>query len=103
MNVAPNTRTVGWFLNYWTEQVVAPDPAMKPKTIEFYRYIVMTHLAPAIGDIALDKLTPVHVQAMLNDKRTSISERTEKPLSSRTVTGIQRTLRTALEVALSYA
>jgi len=102
VNVAPNTRTVGWFLNYWTEQVVAPDPAMKPKTIEFYRYIVTTHLVPAIGDIALDKLTPVHVQGLLNDKRTSISERTKKLLSSRTVTGIQRTLRTALEVAQSY-
>jgi integrase len=143
VSVAPNKRTVGWFLNYWLDQVVTPG-ANKPKTVTFYRYITETHLLPAIGDVLLDKLTGVHVQAMLNDKRNSRpewtagrlaridetlaslkarkpregdalkiesdrrnleSERAElltKTLSSRTVAGIRRTLRTALEVALGY-
>jgi integrase len=101
VSVAPNRRTVGWFLNYWLDHVVATSH-QKPKTVTFYRYITNTHLLPAIGEVALDKLTPVHVQALMNDKRKGLSGRTGKPLSERTVGGIRRTLRTALEVALEY-
>ncbi len=80
--------------------MVAADPGTKLKTVIFYRYITNIHLLPAIGDIGLDKLTPVHVRAMINDKRRCISEKTGKLLSGRTVKGIQRTLHTALEFAV---
>jgi integrase len=99
VSVAPNKRTVGWFLKYWIDEVVTPGD-FKPKTVTFYRYVVDSHLIPAIGDVLLDKRTGVHVTAMLNDKRRGSSERTGNPLSARTIAGIRRTLRTALEVAL---
>jgi len=102
VNIAPNKRTVGWFLNYWIDQVIALDPGIKPKTLKFYRYVVRIHLLPALGDIKLDKLTTVQVQAMLNHKRETISERTKRLLSPETVKGIKRTLHAALETALAY-
>ena len=75
-SIAPNVRTVGWFLSYWIDEVVAPDDQMKPKTVVFYRYIIESHLRPAFGPIRLESLTPAHVQALLNDKRKSLSART---------------------------
>jgi integrase len=100
-NIAPNTRSVGWFLNYWLDHVVATDDETKPKTLKFYRYIAEQHLIPAIGSVPLGKLTPVHVQALVNDKRATVSERTGRPLSPRTVLGIRRTLHAALEQAVA--
>ena len=99
-DIAPQHQTVAQFLNYWLDSVL--PGATKPKTKTFYRYITKTHLIPAIGQIRIQKLGPQHVQALLNDKLTSISERTGKKLSPRSVRHIHRTLCTALETAMKY-
>src|SRR5690606_39954287 len=35
-----------------------------PKTLETYKYLISNHIAPQIGKIPLDKLTPYQLQRM---------------------------------------
>ena len=109
-DIAPQSQTVGQFLVYWLETVI--PGATKPKTEKFYRYIATTHLIPAIGKIQMQKLTPQHVQALINAKLACAKQpRIRKAgsdapaaamLSERSVRHIHRTLCTALEVATKY-
>jgi integrase len=118
-DIAPQSQTVGQFLTYWVDHVI--PGATKPKTEEFYRYIVATHLIPTVGKIQIQKLSPQHVQALINDRsNTTKQPRAKKPpkvpasaapgtvpieakkLSPQTVRQIHRTLCTALEMAVKY-
>lgn len=86
----PN-QTVGQFLRGWLATYV--KPGTRPKTYETYAGLVEQHLIPSIGAIRLDKLTPDHVQAMLNAKA-------QTKLSRRTVFHLRAVLRTALNRAI---
>jgi integrase len=113
--VAPERQSVEQFLTYWLAEVI--PGSTKPKTETFYRYIVTTHLIPAIGKIQIQKLGPQHVQTLINGKLdTAKMPRAKKPaesaerepepplakLSARSVRHIHRTLCTALETAMKY-
>jgi integrase len=111
--VAPEKQSVEQFLTYWLDEVV--PGSTKPKTETFYRYVVTTHLIPAIGKIQVQKLSPQNVQALINNlvatpklsrakkpkKKTDSGEK-PKLLSARSVRHIHRTLCTALETAVKY-
>src|SRR2546421_11169052 len=56
--------TVERFLRQWLEDVARQR--VRPQTFKRYRELVTAHLIPALGRIALDKLGPADVQAMLN-------------------------------------
>ncbi len=79
------------FLADWLENWV--KPSVKPKTYSSYDDTVRLHLKPSLGHVALAKLTPQHVQSMLN-------ERLRFGLSPRTVAYIRSVLGIALARAL---
>ena len=85
--------TLEHFLNRWLDDVVKPHRA--PKTYEQYEYLCRVHIAPALGRIRLDKLTPERIQRFLVGKRTG-------GLSAETVTRMRAVLRVALERALRW-
>jgi hypothetical protein len=83
-NIAPQKQTVGQFLNYWLSEIV--PGSTKPKTEAFYRYISNSHLIPGLGNIALQKLTPQHVQAFINERLTR-SKQYPKPKKAKETAG----------------
>jgi integrase len=84
---------IGGFLDRWLEQVVAVRN--RPRTHGSYSDIARLYLKPHIGKLTLLKLTPEHVQSMLN----ALSA---QGLSPRTVTYIRAVLRKALNQALRW-
>lgn len=56
-------QTVGTFLSKWLEETV--KPSARPRTYYTYEHRIRLHLVPAFGRIALDKLTPQHVQSFI--------------------------------------
>lgn len=88
--VVGEKQRVGDFLADWLENWVRPS--VKPKTFSSYSDTVRLHLVPSLGRIVLAKLTPQHVQAMMNDRLAS-------GLSPRTVSYI----RSVLSIALARA
>lgn len=91
--VAVERQTVGQFLDRWLADVA--KPSIRPKTYRSYSLIVRLHLAPALGRHQLAKLSPQHVQTMMNDKLAA-------GLSPRTVHHIRAVLRQALGQALKW-
>ena len=63
--VLPQSMTVGEWLEEWMTNVVAPTRAAS--TEYGYRNIVENHLVPALGEVALERLTPRHVQKYYTD------------------------------------
>lgn len=89
--VVGEKQKLGEFLADWLENWV--KPTVKPKTFSSYADTVRLHLVPSLGRVTLTKLTPQHVQAMLN-------ERLGSGLSARTVAYIRSVLGIALARAL---
>ncbi|MEG0779972.1 MAG: tyrosine-type recombinase/integrase [Oscillospiraceae bacterium] len=58
--------TVEGWLNYWLEGVIARQRAVS--TIYGYRNIMRCHLIPALGGLPLDELSPMRLQAYVDDK-----------------------------------
>lgn len=56
----PTTKTLGQWLEYWLEEVIAPSRA--ETTTYGYRKIVENHLVPALRDIPLQRLHPQDIQ-----------------------------------------
>ena len=61
--------TVAQYLDQWLAQVV--KPSVRHWTYTSYEVNVRRHIKPAIGHIALDRLTPAHVQALINQASES--------------------------------
>ena len=85
--------SVGDFLDQWLSEVVKPN--VRPWTLKGYEVHVRLHLKPTIGKVQLDKLTPLHVQQLLNGKIAS-------GMSPKSVRYIRGTLRTALNQAVHW-
>lgn len=58
--------TLGQWLAYWLEEVVARDRA--ESTIYCYRNIIRCHVAPALGTVPLSQLTPLRIQNYLHEQ-----------------------------------
>jgi integrase len=86
-------QTVGAFLDRWLVDVA--KPTVRPKTYASYAQLVRLHLKPALGHHQLAKLSPQHVQAMMNAKSAA-------GLSPRTVQYLRAILRRALGQALKW-
>jgi integrase len=122
--VSTELHPLGKFLESWLGEVA--KNSVRPKTFRTYSDIVKLHIAPALGSIKVEKLTPEIVQRFLNDKMGSaicphckVSVRgnwTEhiaelhsnekaigfRPISAKTVGHIRATLRCALAVAMQW-
>lgn len=57
-------QTVSSLLEIWLRD--SATERVRPRTLERYEGIVRLHLIPALGHIRLNKLTPAHVDAMMN-------------------------------------
>lgn len=89
--VVGEKQTLGDFIADWLENWV--QPTVRPKTFSSYHDTARLHLIPTLGRIRLAKLTPQHVQSLLN-------ERLRSGLSPRTVAYIRSILSIALARAL---
>ena len=91
--VSMERQTVEQFLKHWLEDLARPS--IRPSTYRSYEQLVRIHIAPRIGRVQLSKLTPQHVQTLLQDCSGS-------GLSPRTVAYIHATLRNALNRAVRW-
>ena len=64
--VKPGKITVGEFGQQWLSDYVWPN--LSPATARGYEFIVKKHLAPALGNIALNRLKPEAIQHYLSGK-----------------------------------
>jgi hypothetical protein len=55
--------SVNDFLDTWLDDHV--KNSTRPNTLKFYQMITRLYVRPAIGDMELDKVGPVHVQAVV--------------------------------------
>jgi integrase len=89
INVATGRQTVKAFLEHWLE---VSKQRNKTRTYEGYERIVALYLVPHLGHIVLSKLTPEHVQTMID----------RLALAPNTVRNIRAVLRRALNQALKW-
>jgi integrase len=96
--VTNGKQTVGEYLGEWIEAIC---PSLAPETCRSYRYIVETHLIPALGSFKLDKLTPGDVEKMLSDRMgTRRGRKWKNGLSPRSLSHLRAVLRRALGQAV---
>ena len=93
LDLSARSQTVGKFLSDWLETTARPT--LRPKTLHSYAQLVRLYIVPAVGSVPLAKLTPQHVQRMMQ-------EMTAKGLSPRTVQYTRAVLRRALGYALKW-
>jgi len=91
--VAIQRQTVEQFLEHWLENAVRP--ATRPATFSSYTDTVKLHILPILGRLPLSKVSPQHVQTLLNQKL-------KQGLSSRYVAYIRAVLRIALNQAKKW-
>lgn len=68
---------------------------LSPTTVERYRLDIEKRIIPAIGSIRLDRLQPLHIEALVQQARAS-------GLSDRSVLHLYRVLHRALEMAVRW-
>jgi integrase len=97
-HVDPTRMTVRQWLTTWLAAVRAE---ISPKSHERYTEIVENFLAPALGNLPITKLAPVHIQEAYNKWATSgRRDRKSGGLSPRTRRHIHRILKAALSRAV---
>jgi integrase len=84
--------TVERFLKDWLASVKS---SLRVRSYEAYNAIVENHLTPEIGRIKLEKLTPMHIQRLLDSKL-------EAGLSPRSVSAVKIVLGAALKQAVRW-
>ena len=87
VDVKASRQTLGAYLAWWLDDVVAPERA--PKTTTTYRDIVRLHVVPTLGKTTLERLSAKDVLALLRAKQ-------REGKSPRTVAIIRAVLHTAL-------
>jgi integrase len=89
----PERQTVGDFLTLWLRDTASTN--VRPSTFRSYESIIRLHLLPTVGKTPLARLTPSHVQDLINRKLA-------EGLSPRRVEYIRAVLRHALNQALRW-
>lgn len=85
--------TLGQYLEDWLGTYEAPSVA--PQTLKDYRQIVKNHIAPALGKLTLEQVTPQRIQSLLNEKHAG-------GLAPRSVQYVHAVLRAALRKAVEW-
>ncbi|MBI4853561.1 MAG: site-specific integrase [Acidobacteria bacterium] len=87
------SQTLGEFLDFWLEKSV--KPSLRPATYSSYQILVKTHIKPTLEQIKLIKLSPQHLQTLMQEKLSA-------GLSTRTVQYLRAILRRALNQAIKW-
>ncbi len=90
--IAPERQTVSQFLAAYLDSI---RDKVRPRTLERFEGLVRLHIAPALGSIRLDKLSPQHIQRLLDAK---IAE----GLSAQSVVHVRNLLRLAFNRAVRW-
>ncbi|MEG2455418.1 MAG: tyrosine-type recombinase/integrase [Oscillospiraceae bacterium] len=90
--VLPQSITLGQWLSYWLEEVIAPSRA--ETTAYGYRGMIKNHTMPALGEIPLQQLAPQDIQRYYGRLLS------EKSLSPNTVRRHHAMLSSALRMAV---
>ena len=98
-----NEYTVATWLQTWFELYAKPN--IRPSTMNYYHRNIEQHVAPAIGDIPLNKLTTRDLQKLYNDLQSNgrlrkVQKKKKPGLSNSTVRGIHMMLHNALDRAM---
>ena len=96
----PAKMTVKEYLAKWLSDYAATN--VSRKTHERYEEIVRNHLEPAIGNLPLPRLQPLHVQECYSGLLKSGRKNGKGGLSKRTVLHVHRLLHTALGHAVKW-
>ncbi len=90
---APGRLTVEQYLTRWMDD--SAKGKLRPRTFASYAQVVRLHIVPGLGRVPLQRLSPQHVQAWLNDRQKT-------GLSPRTCQYARAILRSALAQALRW-
>jgi hypothetical protein len=93
--------TAGDLCRQWLDDYVFADDELKRRTRESYEETVRVHILPELGDVLLEKLTPVVVQEFLNKKRQQRSKH-GRLLSQTTVRYIHTILKPILYAGVEW-
>jgi integrase len=84
---------LGKYLDQWLQESV--KPRVRPWTYKGYEVLIRRHIKPVMGKVPLQKLTPLHVQRLLNRMVAGGA-------SPKTASYALGTLRTALNEAMRW-
>ena len=98
-----NEYTVATWLRTWFELYAKPH--IRPSTMNYYHRNIEQHVAPAIGDFSLNRLTTRDLQKLYNDLQSNgrlrkVQKKKKTGLSNSTVRGIHMMLHNALDRAV---
>ena len=96
----PDKTTVRAFLERWLKDYVWREDSLSVETAQVYQIIIEKHLIPALGSIALQKLTGDRIESYYTDKLANGRRDGKGGLSPRTVRHHHRLLHVALEHAV---
>ncbi len=97
--VEPSKMTLAAFVNRW---LAAAENTVSPKTREWHRYLAETHIAPRLGAVRLQDLTPLDVQHFIAELVANGRRDGKGGLAIRTVRHIVATLSQALRQAVQW-
>lgn len=92
--VPPTQLTVADYLSKWLEDKAT---VVRFGTLRKYHWMINYRIIPSLGSIAVQSLTPQHVQSFYNNLKQG-----DKPLSDRSVLHIHRLLHEAMDRALKW-
>ncbi len=98
--IEPSRMKVDEYLERWLKEYA--EPRVSPKTYERYAAIVRQNIVPAIGNYALSKLNPLHIQSFYTEALSSGRKSRRGGLSAQTVVHFHRVLRKALDQAIKW-
>jgi integrase len=99
-DLATSSPTLEQWMNQWLDRIAAPR--LKPNTLVAYRGSVTRYIAPSIGNVRLDKLTPQHVRRMhdyARDGRSSTTALQAHRVLAKALTDAEREGRVTRNVA----
>ncbi len=91
------------WLNIWLENYI--KPSSKERTYIRYGQLIRTHIAPKIGEIDVNNLTPIVLQSFVTELLNTGNGKTGKGLSANTVNAVISVMQNSLRTAhlLGYA
>jgi len=99
--IEPSKTTVGEYLSHWLATYAKHN--VRPTTYRSYEQLIRLHIVPALGNVKLQKLTPVQLQAFYSDKLTTGRlDGKAGGLSPRTVLHLHAVIREALHQAMRW-
>lgn len=88
------------YLDYWLKEICIKN--LKSTTLDGYKHNIENHIKPIIGNIYLDKLTPLHLQNLYSNRLESGRLKKEGGLSKKSVLTIHRIIHRSLEQAVKW-